>query len=173
MLHVTTVRTMTTADWPAVQEIYRQGVEDGEATFETTTPTWDVFDAGKIPAPRLVATDNDGTVVGWAAASAVSTRNVYRGAIEHSVYIHRAARGRGVGRVLLDAFIDAAENAGFWTIQSSIFPENTASMRIHETAGFRIVGTRERIAKSTLGPHAGQWRDTILVERRSTRNGGS
>ncbi len=166
MLLVTVIRSMTAADWPAVEEIFRQGIEDGEATFETATPTWEQFDAGKLPEPRLVAVDDSGQVLGWAAASPVSTRAAYRGVIEHSVYVHRDARGRGVGKLLLDAFVAASDRAGFWTIQSSIFPENAASLRVHEAAGFRVVGTRERIARSLVGAHAGQWRDTVLIERR-------
>lgn len=171
MLVVMHVREMRAEDWPAVEEIYRHGIEDGEATFETRTPSWQDFDAGKVLAPRLVAHDVDGRVVGWAAATPVSSRAAYRGVIEHSVYVHRDVRGRGIGALLLDAFIDGAEAAGYWTIQSSVFPENAASLRTHERAGFRIVGRRERIAQSLLGPHAGQWRDTVLIERRSTRNG--
>lgn len=166
MLLVTGIRSMAVSDWPAVDEIYRQGIEDGEATFETQTPTWEAFDGGRLAAPRLVATDEVGRAVGWAAASPVSTRAAYRGVIEHSVYVHRDARGQGLGRLLLDAFVAASDQAGFWTIQSSIFPENTASLRLHEAAGFRVVGIRERIARSLLGPHAGQWRDTVLIERR-------
>ena len=166
MLLVTTIRSMTPADWSAVEEIYKHGIEDGEATFETETPTWEAFDAGKLPEPRLVALDESGAVVGWAAASAVSTRAAYRGVIEHSVYVHRSARGHGLGRLLLDAFVTASDEAGFWTIQSSIFPENAASLRVHEAAGFRTMGRRERIARSLLGAHAGQWRDTVLIERR-------
>lgn len=165
------VRDMRPEDWPAVEEIYRHGIEDGEATFETRTPTWDDFDAGKVPAPRLVAEDDDGRILGWAAASPVSSRAAYRGVIEHSVYVHREQRGRGVGAVLLGALVEGAEAAGYWTIQSSVFPENAASLRAHERAGFRVVGRRERIARSLLGPHAGQWRDTVLIERRSERNG--
>lgn len=165
------VREMTSADWPAVEEIYAQGIEDGEATFEVATPSWAQFDAGKVAAPRLVAVDGDGAIVGWAAASLVSSRDAYRGVIEHSVYIAREARGRGVGRLLLDAFVAGADDAGYWTIQSSIFPENQASLRLHESAGFRTIGRRERIARSRRGPHAGQWRDTVLIEHRSARNG--
>lgn len=171
MLFLMHVREMRPEDWPAVEEIYRHGIEDGEATFETRTPSWQDFDAGKIAAPRLVAHDDEGRIVGWAAASGVSSRPAYRGVIEHSVYVHRDARGRGVGALLLDAFIDGAESEGYWTIQSSVFPDNAASLRMHERAGFRIVGTRKRIAQSLLGPHAGQWRDTVLIERRSERNG--
>ncbi|WP_179488796.1 GNAT family N-acetyltransferase [Microbacterium immunditiarum] len=159
---------MTAADWPAVERIYAQGIEDGEATFEVATPSWTAFDAGKLHELRFVAVDETGAIVGWIAASAVSARPAYRGVVEHSVYIDRAARGRGIGRLLLDAFIDAAEHAGIWTIQSSIFPENAASVRLHEAAGFRVVGRRERIARSGTGPHAGAWRDTLLIERRSS-----
>jgi L-amino acid N-acyltransferase YncA len=165
------VRPMTATDWPEVAEIYRHGIEEGEATFETTVPEWSAFDTGKLAAPRLVAVAGSGAVLGWAAASPVSTRAVYRGVVEHSLYIHRDARGSGAGRALLTAFIEAAEEAGIWTIQASVFPENGASMRLHERAGFRVIGRRERIARSGLGAHAGQWRDTILIERRSERNG--
>ena len=171
MLLVTTIRCMTASDWPAVEAIYRHGIEDGEATFETQTPTWEAFDSGKVHEPRLVAVDERGAVMGWAAASPVSSRAAYQGVIEHSVYIHRDTRGQGLGRVVLDAFVLACDEAGFWTIQSSIFPENVASLRVHASAGFRTIGTRERVARSTLGAHAGQWRDTVLVERRSSVNG--
>ena len=101
----------------------------------------------------------------------VSARAAYRGVIEHSVYVDRAARGRGIGARLLEAFVTQADAAGYWTIQSSVFPENAASLRLHAAAGFRVVGTRERIARSALGAHAGQWRDTVLIERRSAVNG--
>jgi phosphinothricin acetyltransferase len=162
---------MTEADWPQVEAIFAAGIAGGEATFETATPAWEQFDAAKVRDPRVVALDDSGAVVGWAAASPVSARAVYRGVIEHSVYIDPVQQGRGIGRLVLAAFVDAAEAAGYWTIQSSIFPENTASLSLHRRAGFRVVGTRERIARSELGPHAGQWRDTVMVERRSTRNG--
>lgn len=168
---MTQIRPMTPEDWPDVERIYAQGIEDGEATFETGTPSWEGFDAGKLPHSRLVAVDDLGRIVGWAAASAVSQRPVYSGVVEHSVYIDRDARGRGVGRALLAAFVEAAEAAGVWTIQSSVFPENGASLRLHEGSGFRVIGRRERIARSGLGPHAGQWRDTLVIERRSDRNG--
>ena len=161
------IRDMRPDDWPAVEAVYAQGIEDGEATFEVATPTWEAFDAGRLAQPRIVAVDDQDAVLGWAAASLVSSRPAYRGVIEHSVYIDRAARGQGVGRALLEAFIGAAEEAGMWTIQSSIFPENEASRRLHESAGFRVVGRRERIARSGAGPRAGEWRDTLLIERRS------
>lgn len=168
---MTAVRAMTAADWPQVEAIFAAGIAGGEATFETATPEWEAFDAGKLAQPRLVAVGDDGAVRGWVAASRVSTREAYRGVIEHSVYVHPDHRGEGIGRLLLDAFIAASEDAGVWTIQSSVFPENTASLRLHEAAGFRVVGRRERIARSALGPHAGSWRDTVLIERRSARNG--
>jgi phosphinothricin acetyltransferase len=158
---------MTHEDWASVERIYGQGIEDGEATFEVATPSWEAFDAGKLPVGRIVAVDESDAVLGWVAASPVSSRPAYRGVVEHSVYIDRDARGRGFGRLLLDAFIAAADTADIWTIQSSIFPENTASLRLHEAAGFRVVGRRERIAQARIGPHAGQWRDTILIERRT------
>ncbi|OCG74869.1 GNAT family N-acetyltransferase [Microbacterium sediminis] len=157
---------MTPEDWPEVELIYRAGIDTGNATFETEAPAWDRFDATRLPHPRLVA-EVDGAVAGWVAASPVSARPVYRGVVEHSIYIDPAAQGRGVGRALLEAFIAQAEAAGIWTIQSSIFPENEASLRLHRAAGFREVGRRERIAQATAGPYAGQWRDTILIERRS------
>jgi phosphinothricin acetyltransferase len=169
---MTAVREMTAADWPDVEAIFAAGIHGGEATFETRTPTWERFDAGKIPSPRLVAVTPSGEVIGWVAASPVSTREVYRGVIEHSVYVRPDLQGHGIGGTLLTAFIAAADAAGYWTIQSSIFPENTASLALHARAGFRVVGRRERIARSTLGPHAGQWRDTVLIERRSALNGG-
>lgn len=164
---MTTLRAMEPADWAAVERIYDQGIEDGEATFESETPTWDAFSAGKLPFARFVALDDAGMVVGWVAASPISSRPAYRGVVEHSVYIDRAARGRGIGRLLLEAFIGAAELEGVWMIQASIFPENTASKRLHESCGFRVVGRRERIARAASGSLAGTWRDTLLIERRS------
>ncbi|MGV9768852.1 N-acetyltransferase family protein [Microbacterium sp. NPDC003461] len=157
---------MTPGDWPEVERIYQAGIDTGDATFETRTPTWEAFDASRLAHPRLVA-EVEGDVAGWVAASAVSARPVYRGVVEHSVYVDPAARGRGVGRALLEAFIAAAEAAGIWTIQSSIFPENVASLRLHAAVGFRQVGRRERIAQAAAGPHVGEWRDTILIERRA------
>lgn len=157
-------------DWPQVEQIYREGIDAGNATFESDPPNWEAFDAGKIPDGRLVATDSD-VVIGWAAASPVSSRPVYRGVIEHAVYVAEAAQGRGVGRELLTAFLEAAEAAGYWTVQSSIFPENTASITLHEKHGFRTIGRREAIALMTYGPYKDQWRDTVLVEWRSTKEG--
>lgn len=159
------IRALTPVDWPDVERIYADGIATGNATFESAPPSWAHFDANKLSVGRLVAFDEDG-VAGWAAVSPVSSREVYRGVVEHSVYVAERARGHGLGRLLLDELIDACDNAGIWTIQSSIFLENAASLRLHEQAGFRVVGHRERIALMTYGPWAGQWRDTILIERR-------
>jgi len=163
------IRAMTATDWTAVEYIYREGIATGNATFEAEPPTWAAFDSGKLVLGRLVAEDAAGFVIGWVAASPVSSREVYRGVVEHSVYVANKARGRGAGAALLDAFLRAADSAGVWTVQSSIFPENPASLALHDRAGFRRVGHRERIALMTYGPWAGQWRDTILVERRHPR----
>lgn len=163
------LRPMTAADWPQVEAVYQEGIDTGNATFESRPPTWQEFDAGKIPIGRLVAVDETDIIIGWIAASPVSAREAYRGVVEHSVYVSAAASGRGIGAQLLRAFISAADEAGIWTIQSSIFPENTPSIALHQHAGFRTIGHRESVALMTYGPWAGQWRDTILVERRSAR----
>lgn len=151
MTGTVSIRPLSGTDWPAVEAIYRAGIDTGNATFEADPPSWEHFDAGKLDVGRLVAIDGTGAVVGWVAASPVSAREVYRGVIEHSVYVSAAA-GHGVGRQLMDAFITAADDAGVWTIQSSIFPENSASLALHDRAGFRRIGTRERIALMTYGP---------------------
>ena len=153
---------MTAEHGPAVIDVYRWGIETGDATFETEPPTWAAFDAARLPAHRFVALDEDGRLTGWVACTAVSSRCVYAGVVEHSVYVHPDFRGRGVGRDLLAAFIADTEAARVWTIQSGVFPENTPSLALHQRAGFRIVGTRERLAQ-----HHGRWRDVILLERRS------
>lgn len=158
------IRALTAADWPAVERIYAEGIATGSATFEEHPPTWQEFDAGKLAEHRLVY--DDGEVRGWAAVSATSTREVYRGVVEHSVYVAAVARGRGIGAQLLDALIASCDAAGVWTIQSGIFPENEASLALHRAHGFREVGRRERIALMGYGPHAGKWRDVVLVERR-------
>jgi L-amino acid N-acyltransferase YncA len=161
-----TIRALEAADWPAVERIYREGIATGNATFEANPPTWDEFDREKVPEPRLVA-EVDGEVVGWAAASQISSRCVYEGVLEHSVYVAEAARGQGIGRMLLRAFLEASESNGTWTVQSGIFPENEPSLALHEQLGFRTVGTRERVGKMSYGPFAGQWRDVVMIERRS------
>ncbi|WP_286344222.1 GNAT family N-acetyltransferase [Frondihabitans sucicola] len=158
---------MTAADWPAVEGIYAEGIATGNATFQDRAPSWAEFDSGKIPDLRLVATDAKGELIGWVAAPQTSSRPVYRGVIEHSVYVAEAARGSGVGHLLLADFVTASEAAGVWMIQSAIFPENLASLALHAAHGFREVGIRERIGRMSFGPWAGQWRDNIFVERRS------
>jgi L-amino acid N-acyltransferase YncA len=155
------IRPMTPDDWAAVERIYAEGIASRNATFETATPTWDEFDRSKLPGHRLVAVEA-GEVVGWAALSPVSARDCYAGVTEHSVYVAASAHGRGVGQALLDALVAGAEAAGIWTIQTSIFPENDASLALHLRTGFRVVGRRERIAALD-----GVWRDTLLIERRS------
>jgi phosphinothricin acetyltransferase len=153
---------MTSEHAAQVLEIYRLGIATGHATFETEPPTWAAFDGTRLAGHRFVAVDPDGRVLGWVACSPVSDRCVYAGVVEHSVYVHPDAGGRGIGRVLMEALIAATEAAGIWTIQSGVFPENTASLALHRACGFRTVGTRER-----LGRHHGVWRDVVLLERRS------
>jgi phosphinothricin acetyltransferase len=157
-----TIRPLTADDWEAVRSIYEAGIATGNATFETAAPDWDGWDATHLPDHRLVAVDDDDIVLGWAALAPVSDRCTYRGVAENSIYVSDRVRGRGVGRVLLEALIIEAESAGIWTLQTGIFPENTASIRLHTSCGFRIVGTRER-----LGQLNAQWRDVLLLERRS------
>jgi L-amino acid N-acyltransferase YncA len=153
---------MTQEHADAVLAIYQAGIEEGNATFETSVPTWADFDRSRMKEHRFVAVDEHGLVLGWVAAVPVSDRCAYAGVVEHSVYVAPGARGRGVGRALLDALIASTEHSGIWTIQSGIFPENTASVALHRAAGFREVGTRERI-----GQHHGVWRDVVWMERRS------
>ncbi len=155
------IEPMTEEHAAAVLAIYQAGIDEGNATFETRAPAWDEFTAARLPDHRYV-TRAGGDVLGWVAVSAVSSRCAYAGVVEHSVYVHPGARGQGAGRRLLDALITSTEAAGIWTIQSGIFPENTASAALHQAAGFRIVGTRQRI-----GRHHGRWRDVVLLERRS------
>ena len=151
---------MTEADWPQVAAIWAEGIATGQATFETEPPSWAVFDTTRRPEGRFVA-EHDGGVVGWAALTPVSSRPCYAGVAENSVYVASSARGLGVGTELLRALVAAAAAAGIWTIQCSVFPDNTASRALHERAGFRVVGRRERIAR--LG---GVWRDTLFLELR-------
>jgi phosphinothricin acetyltransferase len=160
-----TVRPMRAGDAKAVLAIFQAGIDGGNASFEPAAPSWAAFDAAKLPEHRFVAVDDTDTVYGWVAVSSVSARAVYAGVVEHSVYVDPAAQGRGVGRALLQALIASTEAAGIWTIQSGVFPENTASLNLHTACGFRVVGVRERI-----GRHAAQddrWRDVVFIERRS------
>ena len=157
------IRPMEPADAGQVLAIYQAGLDTGQASFETAAPDWEAFDAAKLPEHRFTAADADGRVLGWVAVSPVSARRVYAGVVEHSVYVLPGCHRRGIGAALLRALIESTEAAGIWTIQSSLFPENTASVRLHQQAGFRILGTRERIAC-----HHGRWRDTVVVERRSS-----
>jgi L-amino acid N-acyltransferase YncA len=147
--------------WPAVQAIYAAGIATRNATFETATPGWDSWDATHLPICRYVLL-LDGTVVGWAALSPVSRREVYQGVAELSVYVAETHRGRGIGAQLMNALITGSEQAGIWTLQSTVFPGNETTLRLHERFGFREVGRREKIACLD-----GEWRDTLLLERRS------
>jgi phosphinothricin acetyltransferase len=158
---VVEIRPLAEEDWPAVAAIYAEGIATGHATFETEVPDWAEFDAGRLAAHRFVAVE-DGEVVGWVAVTPASRRECYAGVVEHSVYVAERARGRGVGRALLEALVGSTDAAGIWTVQTSVFPENEASLALHERVGFRIVGRRVRIAKL-----AGTWRDTLLLERRA------
>ena len=156
---------MTSEHASAVLAIYQAGIDGGDATFETGAPGWEEFSAARLPGHRFVAllAGREGhDVLGWVAARPISGRRAYAGVVEHSVFVRSDAHGRGVGRLLLDALIASTEAAGIWTIQSGIFPENAASLALHRSAGFRVVGTRERI-----GRHHGRWRDVLLIERRS------
>lgn len=155
------VDQMRIGDWEQVRAIYLEGIRTGHATFETEAPGWERWDEAHLPFARLVMRDGV-AVLGWAALSPVSQREVYRGVAEVTVYVAEAARGRGIGRALLEALIAESERNGIWTLQASIFPENTASVVLHRRCGFREVGRRERIAKLH-----GVWRDTLLFERRS------
>ena len=165
-----TVRSMRPDDWSAVERIYREGIATGNATFEDEPPNWDEFDASHVTVPRLVAVD-DGTVIGWAAGTRTSSRCVYEGVIENSVYVAADARGRGVGVTLLTAFLRLAERSNVWTVQAGVFPENDSSMALHERLGFRVLGVRERVGKMSYGPHVGQWRDVAILEYRSANVG--
>jgi len=156
-----TIRPLEPADWPAVRAIYAEGIATGHATFATDPGEWADWDGSHFPRCRLVA-EEDGAVLGWAALSFVSDRCVYGGVGEISVYVAAASRGRGLGGKLLAALVEASEQAGFWTLQAGVFPENEASVAIHERCGFRVVGRRER-----LGRMHGVWRDVLLLERRS------
>jgi len=154
------LREMTEADWPQVVAIWAEGIATRQATFETEPPSWAVFTATRRAEGRFVA-EHEGDVVGWAALAPVSSRDCYAGVAENSVYVAESARGLGIGTELMRALVAAAAEAGIWTIQTSVFPENTASLALHERVGFRVVGRRERIAELD-----GVWRDTLFLELR-------
>jgi L-amino acid N-acyltransferase YncA len=155
------LRELREEDWPAVKAIYEQGIAAG-STFATEAPSWDEWDRAHLEGHRVVALQ-DGEVVGWAALSPTSPRAVYRGVARNAVYVAAGARGTGVGRLLMRELIDRSERDGIWTIEAAMFPENEASVGLHKSCGFRVVGVRER-----LGQHHGVWRDVVLMERRST-----
>ncbi len=155
------VARMQAEDWPAVREIYEQGIASGNGTFETAAPDWAAWDGAHLRECRLVAREG-GRVLGWAALTPVSPRAVYRGVADISLYVAAGARRRGIGRALLERLISESEAAGIWTLQAGIFPENDASLALHRACGFREVGRRERI-----GRHGDRWRDVMLLERRS------
>jgi L-amino acid N-acyltransferase YncA len=152
---------MQDGDWEAARAIYREGIATGNATFETDVPDWEAWDKNHLRACRLVARA-DGHVVGWAALTPYSSRRAYAGVAGLSIYVSASARGQGIGRALLSALIEASEQAGLWTLQAGIFPENAASLALHRACGFREVGRRERIGRLN-----GVWRDVVLMERRS------
>ena len=160
-----TIEALAAGDWPAVRAIYEEGIATGKATFETEAPTWQSWDASHLPEHRFVARW-EGEVVGWAALSPVSERCVYAGVAEVSVYVAERARGQGVGGVLLGELVWSSEQAGIWTLQAGVFPENEASLGLHRSNGFRVVGIRVGIGK-----HRGVWRDVVLMERRSAEVG--
>jgi len=151
--------------WEDVKRIFEEGIATGDATFQTSAPTWEEWDSSHLQSCRLIAVD-DNKVTGWAALTPVSGRCVYSGVAEVSVYIAGEERGKGVGKLLLQTLIAESEKNNLWTLQAGIFPENTGSIKVHEACGFRLVGRRERIGKMN-----GKWRDTILLERRSNMTG--
>lgn len=155
------IRKLLTTDWDQVKMIYEKGIATGNATFQTSAPSWEEWDKSHLNNCRIVA-EIDGILTGWAALTPVSSRCVYAGVAEVSVYVDPAYSGKGIGLALLNELVALSEAEGLWTMQAGIFPENTASLRIHEKAGFRILGVREKIGKQN-----GIWRDTVLLERRS------
>jgi L-amino acid N-acyltransferase YncA len=159
-----TVSQLTVDDWPSVARIYAAGIAGGNATFEHTVPTWEDWSGARVSEPCLLARDDrNGQVIGWAALSPVSYREVYRGVGSVSIYVDPKQAGKGIGRLLLTELIVASEQAGFWTLEAGIFPENAASIALHERCGFVLVGTRRRVGQM----RDGRWRDVLLYERRS------
>jgi phosphinothricin acetyltransferase len=156
------VREMIREDWGFVSEIYAAGIATGFATFEKQIPTYEAWDRAHLKACRMVVEDDESLLLGWAALSPVSSRCVYGGVAEVSIYIGPEHRGRGIGKLLMEALIASSEEMGLWTLQSGIFPENLGSIRLHEKTGFRYIGKRERVGKLD-----GFWKDNLLFERRS------
>ncbi len=159
------IRNMQASDWEQVRQIYTEGIATGLATFETNAPNYEDWDSAHVSSCRLVA-EEDGAILGWAALSPVSSRCVYGGVGEVSVYISANSRGKGVGKQLLQQLIEESEKGGFWTLQSGVFPENKASIKLHEKVGFRYIGKRERVGKIH-----GVWKDNLLFEKRSRKVG--
>ncbi|MEM8927618.1 MAG: N-acetyltransferase family protein [Bacteroidota bacterium] len=160
------IRSMIPEDWEQVAKIYKEGIATGFATFETKVPNYQNWNEAHLKIGRLIAEDK-GILLGWTALSPVSSRCVYGGVAEVSVYVSREARGKGIGGKLMEKLIEASENEGYWTLQSGIFPENDASIRLHEKVGFRFLGKRERVGKTSRGI----WKDNLLFERRSKKVG--
>jgi len=157
-------------DWCQVRSIYLEGINTGNSTFDANVPDWERWDSAHLQQHRLVVREG-GKILAWAALSPVSARSVYSGVAELSLYVSASHRGEGIGSVLLKAIIDSTENAGLWTLQAGIFPENTWSLRLVRRYGFKDIGKREKIGKMTYGDFAGTWRDLVLLERRSTITG--
>lgn len=161
------IRAMTPDDAKSVLHIFQEGLDTGHANFASQAPDWAGFDAGKLEQPRLVLEDDAGSVVGWAALSAVSSRCVYGGVAEVALYVATRARGQGAGRELLNGLVAASEHAGIWTLRALVFPENARSIALHERCGFEQIGVHKRLGKMGHGPLSGQWRDVLALERRS------
>ena len=159
-------RELAIEDWQQVKDIYEEGISTGNATFQTAAPTWEEWDSSHVKNSRIVAVDEDNNILGWAALTPVSGRCVYAGVGEVSVYVSSQARGKGIGKALLNELIQQSEQNGFWTLTAGVFPENEASLKIHQQAGFKVLGVRERIGKMN-----DKWRDTVLLERRSQKIG--
>jgi phosphinothricin acetyltransferase len=159
-------RELTASNWAQVKAIYEEGIGTGNATFQTSAPSWDEWDSSHVKNSRIIALDDNDNILGWAALTPVSGRCVYAGVAEVSVYVSGKSQGKGVGKALLRELIWHSEGNGFWTLTAGIFPENIASLKIHQDAGFKVLGVRERIGKMN-----GVWRDTVLLERRSQKVG--
>ena len=161
---------MTEKHWPEVSRIYQEGIDTGNATFESAPPAWSCWNEAHMNECRLIAVDGN-EVLGWAALSPVSSRCVYAGIAEISVYVSNSSKRKGIGRKLLEALIEESEKAGVWTLNASVFPENVASIKLHESLGFRLIGVKQKVGKMTFGPLKNVWRDNVLLEKRSSNVG--